>query len=312
MRKLKLVIFLGKLNNLELWGAAYLEAPTEEKIYIVAGPEFEDWEDYILTFSKVLYGLKSSLKRWAETLHHILKDMHFTPSRADQCIWLKKNTKLNLYKYNALCADDLRIAAQDPKEIINILRSKYKLKVRGDGPLTYHLAADYYHDPDGTMVSQLKKYIEKLKETYIRLSNTEPSKGLKMHLEKNDHLELDTSDILEGQQVNHYLTMVGQLQWLITLGRFDIQAQVISMSRFRAQPRQGHPDRLKRIHAYLIRTKDYATRFRTTEPDYSYLHDQNFDWAHTVYGHVQEIIPNDIPDPLGKTVTTTTTVDANS
>ena len=47
------------------------------------------------------------------------------------------------------------------------------------------------------------------------------------------------------------------------------------------------------------------------EPDYSYLPEQNFDWAHIVYGHVQEIIPNDIPDPLGKTVTTTTTVDAN-
>ena len=46
-------------------------------------------------------------------------------------------------------------------------------------------------------------------------------------------------------------------------------------------------------------------------PDYSDLLDQHFDWAHTVYGHVQEIIPNDIPDPLGKTVTTTTTVDAN-
>ena len=42
----------------ELWGAdignAYLEAPTEEKFYIIAGPEFEDWEGYILTFSKAL------------------------------------------------------------------------------------------------------------------------------------------------------------------------------------------------------------------------------------------------------------------
>ena len=99
IENLKLVIFLGKLNNLELQGAdfgnAYLEAPTEEKLYIVAGPEFEDWEGYILTFSKALYGLKSSGKRWAETLHDILKDMDFIPSRADQCIWLKKNTKLN-------------------------------------------------------------------------------------------------------------------------------------------------------------------------------------------------------------------------
>ena len=39
---------IGKLNNLEHWGAdignAYLEAVTEEKLYIVDGPEFEDWE----------------------------------------------------------------------------------------------------------------------------------------------------------------------------------------------------------------------------------------------------------------------------
>ena len=56
--------------------------------------------------------------------------------------------------------------------------------------------------PDGTMVSQPKKYIEKLKKTYVRLFNTEPSKGLKTPLEKNDHPELDTSEILEGQEVN--------------------------------------------------------------------------------------------------------------
>ena len=68
---------------------------------------------------------------------------------------------------------------------------------------------------------------------------------------------------------------------------------------------------MQRIYAYVIKTKNYATRFRITEPDYSYPPEQNFNWAHTVDGHVQEIIPNDIPDPLGKTVTTTTTVDAN-
>ena len=110
----------------------------QRKSYIVAGPEFEDWEGYILTFSKTLSGLKSSGKRWAETLHDILKDMNLIPSRADQCIWLKKNIKLNLYVYIAVYVDDLCIAAQDPKEIINILKSKYNLKVKGDGPLTYH------------------------------------------------------------------------------------------------------------------------------------------------------------------------------
>ena len=59
-----------------------------------------------------------------------------------------------------------------------------------------------------------------------------------------------------------YLTMVGQLQWLVTLGRFDLHAHVATMSRFRPAPRQGYMDRLKLIYAYAIRTKNYAVRFR--------------------------------------------------
>ena len=67
LRNLWLVIFLGKLNNLDIWGAdignAYLEAFTDEKLYIVACPEFQELEGYILIFLKALYGLESSGKR---------------------------------------------------------------------------------------------------------------------------------------------------------------------------------------------------------------------------------------------------------
>ena len=158
---------------------------------------------------------------------------------------MRKNSKLNIYEYIAVYDDALCIAAETPKELICIHKSKYNLKVKGDGPLTYNLVADYFHDPGGTMVCQPKKYIDKWKETYIRLFNTKPPKALKTPLEKNNHPEWDTTDILEGQQVNPFLTMADQLQWLITLGRFDIKVQAISMSRVRAAPRQGHLERLK-------------------------------------------------------------------
>ncbi len=183
--------------------------------------------------------------------------------------------------------------------------------MKGDGDLTYHLGANYFKDKDGTFVCQPKKYIEKLKETYKRMFKEEPYKGHKTPLEKNDHPEIDTSELLVHKEIDYYLTMVGQLQWLITLGRSDIQSSVTSLSRFRAAPRKGHLDRLKRIYAYVIKTKDYAFRFRTEEPDYSYLQDQEYDWMHTIYGNVEEIVDKDIPTPLGKRVTTTTTVDAN-
>ena len=54
LRDLRLVIFLGELDNLDLWGAdignAYLEAYTHEKIFIIAGPEFEEMKSFILIF----------------------------------------------------------------------------------------------------------------------------------------------------------------------------------------------------------------------------------------------------------------------
>ena len=90
IRSLRLVVFLAKLNNLEVWGAdignAYLEAKTKEKLYIVAGPEFEELEGHILVIYKALYGLKSSGLRWSQKIHDIMLDTGFSPCKADPCV----------------------------------------------------------------------------------------------------------------------------------------------------------------------------------------------------------------------------------
>ena len=106
--------------------------------------------------------------------------------------------------------------------------------------------------------------------------------------------------------------MIRQLQWLVTLGRFDIHAQVSTMSRFRSAPRKGHIERLQRVsYGYVLKTKHYSPRYRTEEPDYTYLPDMNHVWSYNVNGNIQEITPLACPKPLGKSVTTTTTLDAN-
>ena len=124
LTNLWLLIFLCKLNNLDIWGAdignAYLELFTDEKLYIVAGPECQELEGYILILLKALYGLKLSGKRWAEVIHGILRDMKFPPSNADQCIWLKKAPNLRCNEYIAVYVDDLCIATESPSAIIYI------------------------------------------------------------------------------------------------------------------------------------------------------------------------------------------------
>ena len=96
LRHLRLVIFLGELNNLELWGAdignAYLEAHTQQKLFIIGGAEFEELEGFILIFNKALYGLNSCGKKWAQKFYDIIKDVGFTPSKADPYVWMRKQS----------------------------------------------------------------------------------------------------------------------------------------------------------------------------------------------------------------------------
>jgi hypothetical protein len=83
------------------------------------------------------------------------------------------------------------------------------------------------------------------------------------------------------------------------------------MSGFRAAPRIGHLERVKRIFGYLTRMDQAKIRVRVEEPDYSGLFSCKFDWARTVYGVLEEILATDIPTPLGKHVTLSHFVDAN-
>ena len=123
-------------------------------------------------------------------------------------------------------------------------------------------------------------------------------------LEGGDHLELDTSELCDDHQAKQFQTLIGQLQWLISLGHFGIAVHVMSLSRFRAQPRKGHLDRAKRIVGYLLFLPEGAIRFRTGEHDFSSLKDQEYDWTRSVYSRACEQIPHDIPKPLGKHVQT--------
>ena len=130
-------------------------------------------------------------------------------------------------------------------------------------------------------------------------------------LEKNDHPELDITKLCNEVQITKCMCMIGQPQWAITLGRYDILAHVMSMSRFRLAPKIGHLQRMKRLYGYVTKTKHFAIRYRTKEPDYSHQPKQEYEWTRTVYGNVKEEIPNDIPKPLGKRVITTTFLEAN-
>ena len=314
LRSLRIVLFLAELNDLELYGAdvsnAYLEAETKEKVYIIGSEGFGELEGHTLVIYKALYGLKSSGKRWHERLYDVLRSIGFTPSKADSDVWMRK--KNDHYEYIAVYVDDLAIASRDPQALITILQEQCKLQLKGVGPLTYHLGCDFARDEDGTLYYGPRRYIDKILDTYKRNFGTEPH-NKNSPMVQNDHPEIDDSDFLGPEDIKLYQSMIGALQWCISLGRFEILPAVMTMGRFRICPRQGHMERLKRIYGFLRKYKHGAIRIRTGLPDdiVETENEWDNDWLYTVYGEVKELLPPDAPEPLGKPVRITTFEDAN-
>jgi hypothetical protein len=307
------LVFLAELNGLDTWatdiGNAYLEAETQERLYIIAGSEFGDLEGHTLVIVKALYGLRSSGLRWHERFADCLRDMGFFPSKAEPDIWMRPNG--DAYEYIGVYVDDLAIVGRNPQEIVDALQTKYNFKLKGTGPIVFHLGMDFFRDSDGVMCIAPRKYIEKMMASYEQFFGSKPSQKFSSPLEKGDHPEVDTSEFLNETGIQQYQSLIGAMQWAVSIGRMDITTAVMTLSSFRAMPRQGHMDRVKRVYGYLSKMKAAVIRVRTDEPDYSGLPEQDLDWATSVYGDVSELLPTDAPPPLGKFVTLTHYFDAN-
>ena len=260
LQGLRLVLFLAKLNQLETWatdiGNAYLEAETKEKVYIIAGPEFGELEGHILIICKALYGLQTSGLHWHECFADCLCEMGFAPSKAKPDIWMQHMD--DKYEYIAVYVDDLAIAAKNPREIVDTLLQHYKFKLKGTGPIAFHLGMDFSWDEYGVMCLTPRKYIEKMCTTFEQLFGHPPKQPVTSPIEKNDHPELDVSELLNPEETVKYQSLIGALQWAVSIGQFDIMTAVMTLSSFHAAPCQGHMDCVKCIYSYLAKMKSAA------------------------------------------------------
>ena len=155
-------------------------------------------------------------------------------------------------------------------------------------------------------------YINRMKTSFKRLfPGKQPNTKYHSPLEVGDHPELDTSPFLDEKWTQIYQSMIGATQWAVSIGHFDINVAVMSLSIFRAMPREGHLERLKRMYGYLCKFQHFKIRFRTDEPDFTDTPMPKHDWSNTCYGNPQEELPHDAPPPLGKRVTIMAYFDAN-
>ena len=262
-------------------------------VCILAGPEFVALAGHRLIVDKALYGRRTSGQRWHERFAECMRAEGYVPCKAEPDIWMRPNG--DVYEYVAIHVDDLAFAVIDPEAFAKVLQDKYNFKLKGTGDLSFHLGANFTRDEDGTLCMRPTKYItERMVKAYEKMFGEKPKQTVLSPLEHGDHPELDYSELLDENGINQYQSLIGSLQWVLALGRYDIGCAVMSLSSYRVAPRRGHLERLNRICGYLVKIQYFGIRFRTHEPDFSNLKSVEQDWF-SVYGNVCKALPVDAP-----------------
>ena len=73
-------------------------------------------------------------------------------------------------------------------------------------------------------------------------------KNVKTPMDESLHPELDDSPFLSCKDASVDRSIIGSLNWVVTLGRFDVFYATSTLSRYSMQPREGHMKAAKKGH----------------------------------------------------------------
>jgi len=88
---------------------------------------------------------------------------------------------------------------------------------------------------------------------------------------------------------------------MVELGRVDIATKISLLSSHLAYPREGLLDAALHVMAYLKQKHNSRLIFDPTYPNIDMSSFPTYDWTE-FYWDVQEAIPHDMPEPLGKDI----------
>jgi hypothetical protein len=163
-----------------------------------------------------------------------LRKMGFRPSKADPDLWYRKMGDHS--EYIAHFVDDVIAFSKDPMAIMKELEKNYIMK--GVGQPQYYLGGDVVElqEPWCKEETYIKNCLPKLSV----MCGLPKFKKQNVPISEDYHPELDTSELLGPPEIYKYKSLVGSGNWLITLGCFDIQFAISTLSQYSMAPRAGH------------------------------------------------------------------------
>jgi len=91
---------------------------------------------------------------------------------------------------------------------------------------------DFFWDEHEVLCMAPRQYIEKMCGNFECMFGHPPKQVVASPTEKNDHPKLDTSELLDEEDIVKYQSLIGAQQWVVLIGRFDVITAVMTLSSF--------------------------------------------------------------------------------
>ena len=315
----RIALLMAALNDLEVKAGdvlnAYVTAPVTEKVWTILGPEFGPDAGKNAIIVRALYGLKSSGAAFRAHLASFMRQMGYTSCKADPDLWYKAETRpddnFRYYSYILCYVDDILCIHHNAMTVLDQINKYLPLKPTSVGDPDIYLGAKLRktrlaNDVLAWSLSPSKYVAQAVKNCEKHLTEKLDGKYSLPSEAPNPFPydccpELDTSDPLDPEGASFYQHLIGVMRWMVELGRVDIAVKVSLLSSHLAYPREGHLELALHIMGYLRLKHNTRLVFDPTYPTINYSLFPDYNWTE-FYGDVQEAIPHDMPEPLGKDV----------
>jgi hypothetical protein len=296
---------------------AFLYGKNIEKTMIKAGPEFGELQGQTLIVEGGWYGHKTAAATFHAHLSGHLRKMGFVPTKADMDLWIRK-AKDETYEYIASYVDDIIVISKDPMSVITKFKEEYALK--GVGTPEYYLGGNFHQVEDPKLTEKgirtalsAGTYIANSIEKFERMFGGEIRES-RFPMHEGAHPESDTSDFLSSEMATQYRAVIGSLNWVVILGRFDVMYATNTLARFAMAPRLGHLESAKRVLGYLKKYPDHRILLNPNKIGLTAAVEKftEYDSWREFYPEAREEIPDGIPEAIkDKEVQVTIMVDAD-
>jgi hypothetical protein len=240
---------------------AFLNGKLDEEIYMEQpeGYRVPGKEDHVCKLKKSLYGLKQSPRCWNAEFTKYMRELKFTQSGADSCVFIQNDEELSII---AVYVDDLIIITSTNKrmkELKQLLASQFKMKDMGE--LHYCLGINIHQDKERKCILlHQKHYIEQMIERFglSEAKTVSTPADVNVKLTKND-------GVSKPVDPSYYQSIVGSLLYASIATRPDIAQAVRAVSRFNSYPTEAHLTAAKSILRYLKGTVDLTLRYKKSD-----------------------------------------------